>query len=138
MPLRSNLYRYGRATWVTGAKRHSQPLATPPTLRTFTTTGANANIEQRSRPFRFVVGASWLGKPPSPKPRPSRYLPSVYPFDPKSPIGAWRDKTLEWPKGALPANKDPGHDFFYVQPVCTLLLVQVESNSNPNPRVDDE
>jgi len=120
MPPPSNLCRYGRATWTTRAKRHAQLLATLPALRTlraFTSTSTTTSPEQRPRPFRFVVGASWLGKPPGPKPKRSRYLPAVYPFDPKSPIGAWRDKTLEWPKGVLPANKDPGHDFFYVQPV---------------------
>ena len=121
MPLPSTLCRYGCATWATRAKRHPQLLATLPTLRTFTTAGASTDTEPRPRPFRFVVGASWLGKPPGPKPRRSRYLPAAYPFDPKSPIGSWRDETLEWPKGLLPKNKDPGHDFFYIQPVRTQL-----------------
>jgi hypothetical protein len=111
MPPPSTLCRYGRATWAIKAKQHPQLLATRP--------GSRTNTESRPRPFRFVVGASWLGKPPGPKPRRSKYLPSVNPFDPKSPIGEWRDKTLEWPKGVLPASRDPGHDFFYIQPVRT-------------------
>lgn len=121
MSLPSALCRYGRTRCAIRAKRCSQPLATFPTSRTFATANTNTGTDQRPRPFRFVVGASWLGKPPGPKPRRSKYLPAVHPFDPKSPIGAWRDKTLEWPKGVLPANRDPGHDFFYMQPVRTQL-----------------
>ena len=121
MPLPSTLCRHGHARWTIRTKQHPQLLETFLALRTFTTASASASTEQRPRPFRFVVGASWLGKPPGPKPRRSRYLPAVYPFDPKSPVGAWRDKTLEWPKGVLPANKDPGHDFFYIQPVRAQL-----------------
>jgi hypothetical protein len=117
MPLPSTLCRYGHKTWAIRAKRHPNPLVTLPSSRAFATASTNTHTEHRPRPFRFVVGASWLGKPPGPKPKRSKYLPTAYPFDPRSPIGAWRDKTLEWPKGVLPANKDPGHDFFYVQPV---------------------
>lgn len=113
----STLYRYGHRTRTVRAKQHPRLLEVPPALRAFTTAGTSTHTEQRSRPFRFILGASWLGKPPGPKPKRSKYLPAVHPFDPKSPIGSWRDKTLEWPKGVLPANKDPGHDFFYIQPV---------------------
>lgn len=117
MALPSNLCGYRHRTWVVRAKQYLPPLAIHPTLRTFTTANTGTHTDQPSRPFRFVVGASWLGKPPGPKPTRSKYLPAVRPFDPKSPIGMWRDKTLEWPKGVLPFNKDPGHDFFYIQPV---------------------
>jgi hypothetical protein len=117
MPLPSALCRCGYKTRVISAKRRPPLLEIPPTLRTLTTASKNAQTKSQPRPFRFVVGASWLGKPPGPKPRRSKYLPAVQPFDPKSPIGAWRDKTLEWPKTVLPATKDPGHDFFYIQPV---------------------
>ncbi|KAF9792410.1 hypothetical protein BJ322DRAFT_1029076 [Thelephora terrestris] len=115
MSLPLTLRRYGHKTRPTRAKQSSTLLAIHPALRAFTT--ASTHTEQCSRPFRFVVGASWLGKPPGPKPRRSKYLPAAHPFDSKSPIGAWRDQTLEWPKGVLPANKDPGHDFFYIQPM---------------------
>lgn len=117
MALPPILCRYGHRTRAIRAEQPPRLLAALPPLRALSTTGTTTPAEQRSRPFRFVVGASWLGKPPGPKPRRSKYLPAVHPFDPKSPIGAWRDKTLEWPKGVLPANKDPGHDFFYIQPV---------------------
>ena len=138
MPLPSTLCRYGRAAWAFRARRHPQLPETLSALRHFTTTGTSTstNTEQRPRPFRFVVGASWLGKPPGPKPRRSRYLPAVHPFDPKSPIGAWRDQTLEWPKGAQPANKDPGHDFFYTQPVRIPTTARAETDSDPNTRID--
>src|ERR1700733_14489864 len=98
MALPSTLGRYAHRTQAVKSKRHTRLLAVLPALRAFTTAGTSTHTEQRSRPFRFVVGASWLGKPPGPKPKRSRYLPAVHPFDPRDPIGAWRDKTLEWPK----------------------------------------
>ncbi|KAG8805454.1 hypothetical protein FS842_002845 [Serendipita sp. 407] len=60
------------------------------------------------RPFKFHVGASFVGKPAHPDDKP----PKTAGF-PDGPLKQWRDKTLEWPKGI--ASDQSGHDFFYVQ-----------------------
>ncbi|KAF8077955.1 phosphatase 2C-like domain-containing protein [Lyophyllum atratum] len=58
------------------------------------------------RPYAFHVGASWAGKP-----GPAEPLQMPFPAD--SPIGAWRDRMLAWPKASKSTHI--GQDFFFVQ-----------------------
>lgn len=61
-----------------------------------------------SHPYKFHVGASWMGKPPF-----GRVHVKTKPFPADSPIGIWRDKALSWPKG-IPSTS-AGEDFFYIE-----------------------
>ncbi|KAF5380829.1 hypothetical protein D9615_003946 [Tricholomella constricta] len=58
------------------------------------------------RPYKFHIGASWAGKP-----GPEEPLQMPFPAD--GIVGAWRDRTLAWPKTVK--SPDIGQDFFFVQ-----------------------
>jgi hypothetical protein len=67
------------------------------------------------RPFTFHVGLSFIGKPVTSEDPP----PISKPFPHDHPAVTFRDKMLRWPK-EVPSD-EAGHDFFFVQDVCSKM-----------------
>jgi hypothetical protein len=73
-----------------------------------------------ARPYRFHMGASWMGKPSAPN-----ETRLNVPFPPQSHIGKWRDQVLSRMKES--SRRDAGEDFLYIQEVRMYLSQIVNS-----------